>query len=76
MVELLVLAASSEACETVLAVRLDAILDAGRLPDLGELKKEFAPAPHQTSDVTIPPPNLDDYNLLLPSTCATCEVRP
>jgi len=73
MVGLLVLAASGEACETALAARLDAILDAGLLPDLGELKKEFQIAPHQSSDVTIPPPNLDDYNLLLPS---TCEVRP
>ena len=73
MVGLLVLAASGGACETALAARLDAILDAGLLPDLGELKKEFQTAPHQSRDVTVPPPNLDDYNLLLPS---ACEVRP
>jgi transposase InsO family protein len=69
MVGLLVLAASGEACETALAARLDAILDAGQLPDLGELKKEFSTTPLQSRDIIIPPPNLDDYNRLLPFTC-------
>ncbi len=72
MVGLLVLAASNAACETALAARLDTILDAGALPDLVELKTAFATTPPQSRDIVIPPPNLDDYNRLLP---LTYEVR-
>ncbi len=72
MVGLLVLAASNAACETALAARLDTILDAGALPDLVELKTAFATMPPQSRDIVIPPPNLDDYNRLLP---LTYEVR-
>jgi len=72
MVGLLVLAASNAACETALAARLDIILDAGALPDLVELKAAFATTPPPSRDIVIPPPNLDDYNRLLP---LTYEVR-
>src|SRR5271154_6428936 len=67
MVGLLVLASIREACEIALAARLDAILDAGRLPDLAELETEFATRTRRSSEVEIPSPNLDDYNRLLPS---------
>src|SRR6202453_3716913 len=67
MVGLLVLASIREACEIALAARLDAILDAGRLPDLAELETEFATRTRRSSEVEIPAPNLDDYNRLLPS---------
>jgi hypothetical protein len=73
MVELLVLAAADEACEAALALRLDAILAAGQLPNLGELKQKFAAAPHPSREITIPAPNLEDYNSLL---TVPCEVRP
>ncbi len=72
MVGLLVLAASNAACETALAARLDIILDAGALPGLVELKAAFATTPPPSRDIVIPPPNLDDYNRLLP---LTYEVR-
>jgi hypothetical protein len=67
MVALLVLASIREACEIALGARLDAILDAGRLPDLAELETEFATRTSRSSEVKIPAPNLDDYNRLLPS---------
>ena len=54
-------------------MRLDAILDAGRLPDLAELEMEFATRTSPLNHVEIPAQNLDDYNLLLPF---TCEERP
>jgi hypothetical protein len=64
MVGLLELAATG-ACEATLAERLDAILDAGQLPDLPALKDEFAPKTQQVVDVTIPAPDLCVYNHLL-----------
>jgi transposase InsO family protein len=66
MVGLLDLAAN-HACENALAARLDAILETHGLPDLPELKAEFAPANQQTRhvDVAIPPPDLAGYNDLL-----------
>ena len=64
MVGLLELAATG-ACEAALADRLDAILDAGQLPDLIALKNEFAPKTPQVVDVTIPAPDLGAYNHLL-----------
>ena len=67
MVGLLVLASIRDACEIALAARLDAILDAGRLPDLAEIETEFATRTHRSSEVEIPAPNLDDYNRLLRS---------
>ena len=73
MVALLVLASTCEACEIALAARLDAILDAGRLPDLAKLEEEFASKPNPSSEVAIPEPNLEAYDRLLPS---ACEARP
>ena len=73
MVALLVLASTCEACEIALAARLDAILDAGRLPDLAKLEEEFASKPSPPSEVAIPEPNLKAYDRLLPS---ACEARP
>ena len=64
MVGLLELAATG-ACEAALADRLDAILDAGQVPDLLALKDEFAPKTQQVADVTIPAPDLSAYNHLL-----------
>jgi hypothetical protein len=69
MVRLLVLASSCEACEIALAARLDAILDADRLPDLADFELEFATKATASVDVAIPAPNLADYNRLLPSIC-------
>ena len=66
MVGLLDLAANG-ACEAALAERLDAILDAGALPDIDALKTEFAPKTKPPDDVTIPLPDLAAYNSLLPS---------
>ena len=73
MVGLLALAATCQAIEIALADRLDAILDAGRLPDLAKLEKEFASKPSPSSEVDIPEPNLEAYDRLLPS---ACEGRP
>ena len=72
-VGLLALASTCEAREIALAARLDAILDAGRLPDLDVLEKEFASKPNTASEVTIPEPNLEAYDRLLLS---VCEGRP
>ena len=72
MVGLLDLAANG-ACEAALAERLDAILDAGALPDVGALKADFAPTIKPPADVSIPPPDLAAYNTLLPS---GGEVKP
>jgi hypothetical protein len=71
MVGLLDLAATG-ACEAELADRLDAILDAGQLPDLVALKDAFAPKTPQVVDVTIPAPDLAAYNHLL----AGCSLTP
>jgi hypothetical protein len=68
MVRLLDMASIREANEIALAARLDAILDAGQLPDLAELEREFAIRTIPSSHIEIPAPNLDDYNWLLPST--------
>jgi len=73
MVALLVLASTCQACEIALAARLDAILDAGRLPDRAKLEEEFASKPSPPSEVAIPEPNLEAYDRLLPS---ACEARP
>ncbi|MBB4199543.1 hypothetical protein GGD83_003359 [Rhodoblastus sphagnicola] len=69
MVGLLVLASTREAVEIALADRLDAILDAGKLPDLAKLEEEFASKPSPSSEVAIPEPNLQVYNRLLSSAC-------
>ena len=73
MVALLVLASTREAIEIALADRLDAILDAGKRPDLAKLEEEFASKPGPTSEVDIPEPDLKPYDRLLRS---AGEARP
>lgn len=60
MVELLTLA-HERACEAELADLLDALLDAGRLPDIAELRVRFAPDATAMPDVTILQPSLAAY---------------
>ena len=64
-VGLLVLAHGG-ACEAALAAALDSLLDAGRLPDLGELRRRFAPHGQGSPSVRVvlPPPRA--YDALLP----------
>jgi hypothetical protein len=53
-------------CEAALAAALDSLLDAGRLPDLGELRRRFAPHGQDSPPVRVvlPPPRA--YDALLP----------
>ncbi len=60
MVDLLALA-HERACEAELADLLDALLDAGRLPDIAELRVRFAPDAAAMPDVTILQPSLAAY---------------
>jgi hypothetical protein len=60
MVDLLALA-HERACEAELADLLDALLDAGRLPDIAELRVRFAPDVAAMPDVTILQPSLAAY---------------
>ena len=64
-VGLLVLAHES-ACEVALAAALDSLLDAGCLPDLGELRRRFVPHGQGSPSVRVvlPPPRA--YDALLP----------
>jgi hypothetical protein len=66
MVALLDIAANGN-CVEELAQRIDAALDAGKLPDIAELKSEFLPMARTRVDVTIPPPDFLGYNRLLSS---------
>jgi len=75
MVGLLDLAATG-ACEADLAQHLDAILDAGQLPDLAALEEAFAPKTPQVIDVTIPAPDLAAYNGLLARPGPAVEAGP
>jgi hypothetical protein len=75
MVGLLDLAATG-ACEADLAVRLDAILDAGQLPDLAALEAALAPKTPPVVDVTIPAPDLAAYNRLLARSGPAVEAGP
>jgi hypothetical protein len=45
--------AHDRACEVELAEAIDAELDAGRLPDLDELGRRFAPHPAAIPDITV-----------------------
>ena len=59
-VEILALA-HERACEAELAGVLDALLDAGRLPDMAELRSRFAPDAAAMPEVTVAQPSLDAY---------------
>lgn len=52
-------------CVEALAQRIDAALDADRLPDVVALRREFLPSGKTHDDVTIPPPDPKAYNGLL-----------
>jgi transposase InsO family protein len=64
MVGLLDLAARG-ACEAALAQRLNHLLDAGMLPELGVLETEFAPREPSTPEVCVQLPALASFDVLL-----------
>ena len=64
MVGLLELAAH-HGVEALLAERLDALLAAGTLPDLEQLRSEFAPRQAQCPDVVVDMPSAAIYDVLL-----------
>ena len=60
-------------CEEALARHLDAILDAGSVPDLDAARVAVAPVPTSLPTVTISPPDLTAYDRLL-GRAAPCEI--
>jgi hypothetical protein len=64
MVGLLALA-HDRACEAELAMLLDALLDAGQLPDLARLQERFMPAPEAPPTVAVMLPEIGTYDALL-----------
>jgi hypothetical protein len=71
LVALLALA-HDRACEARLATALDALLDDGRLPDVAELARRFAPRPSAPPAVRVQLPLAATYDALL----APSEVQP
>jgi hypothetical protein len=67
MVGLLALA-HERACEADLAAELEAILAAGRLPDLDALRARFAPTGADLPQVTVAMPPAGAYDALLGAT--------
>ena len=67
MVALLDIAANGN-CIDALGQRIEAALDANKLPDIAKLKGEFLPTTRARADVTIPPPDTKGYTCLLAST--------
>jgi hypothetical protein len=65
MVGLLALAHEG-GCEVELALALDSLLDAGRLPDLDELRRRFAPDNPSSPPVNVALPSASTYDALLP----------
>ena len=59
--------AAHDGVEGVLAQRLEALLAAGELPDLQQLRAQFAPRKAQLPQVTVEIPAAGIYDLLLPS---------
>jgi hypothetical protein len=59
--------AARDGIEGVLAERLDALLLAGELPDVPQLRAEFAPRKAQLPQITIEIPAASVYDALLPS---------
>jgi len=64
MVEILAIA-HERGCESELADRLSACLQAGQLPDMAELRQHFAPDPGRLPDVDVRLARLDAYDTLL-----------
>jgi transposase InsO family protein len=63
-VELLALA-HERGCESELADHLSACLQAGRLPDISELRQRFAPDPDRLPNIVVQLAPLDAYDALL-----------
>ena len=59
--------AARDGVEGVLAQRLDALLEAGELPDVKRLREEFAPRKAEQPQVTVEIPAASVYDALLPS---------
>ena len=59
--------AAHDGVEGVLAERLDALLAAGELPDLKQLRDEFAPRKTEIPLITVVMPAARSYDALLPS---------
>lgn len=53
--------------EAVLARRLEDLLETGELPDLAQLRAEFAPRKAEVPTVTVEMPAPGAYDALLPS---------
>lgn len=76
MVGLLDLAANG-ACEAALAEALDALLDAGAIPDLEALRDRFAPRPDKMLlDLAVPVPDPAVYDALLSTPAALTPAAP
>ncbi|MDX8462468.1 hypothetical protein [Mesorhizobium humile] len=52
-------------CVDALALRIEAALDRGKLPNVAKLRSEFLSTVRSRVDVTIPPPDFAGYNHLL-----------
>jgi hypothetical protein len=59
--------AARDGVEAVLAERLDALLAAGELPDVKQLREEFAPRKSELPQITVEIPAASIYDALLPS---------
>jgi hypothetical protein len=59
--------AARDGIEAVLAQRLDALREAGELPDVKRLREEFAPRKTALPNVTVEIPRVSVYDALLPS---------
>lgn len=70
MVELLALA-HDRGCEAALAATLEALLDAGQLPDMATLRRRFGPDPAALPHIQVPLGSLSDYEDLLEPAAAT-----
>lgn len=62
--------AARDGVEAVLAARLEALLLAGELPDIKQLREEFAPRVLELPHVTVELPAISRYDALLPSAYA------
>ena len=66
MVDLLAMA-HERGCESELADQLAACVEAGRLPDIADLRERFAPDPAHLPNVVVRLAPLDAYQALLGS---------
>lgn len=64
LVDLLALA-HDRGCEAELAGHLEALLDAGELPDMAALRQRFGPDPAALPHIHVPLGSLSDYEVLL-----------